>query len=194
MGGHHCPPDIADNSKPSFVASDDIDFSDLDGLCKRKPYAMICVGHPGGLLPFAQVKQVDAQYRPHFTYVSDEAQYHKDDFFNDWTICGDCEDYALTIANLLGREGEGGSFMFLNVMMDCDEDGCDAHAALWVLTADYSMVQIDVNDGPKPIPKKHWGSYEALIPLDGSRKAEPFPGFVVNGTDVAPVNHHKHPH
>ncbi|MBI1313674.1 hypothetical protein GC176_20470 [bacterium] len=179
MRGRYCPADKpgVDNEEGG-TSTDSIDYSAFADLCKASPAAVVCVGtRGGGLLTFSQVKAIDDAYRPRFRYRDDLTLHAPlDDWYDNWTTCGDCEDYALTLSELLARAGQAGDHMDLQFMLINVDKGWYAHATLWVRTSDRGIVEVDVNDRPRPL---RWseGVREGFIRMDGRRVLTPLSGF-----------------
>jgi predicted transglutaminase-like cysteine proteinase len=163
-----------------------ISIAPLTSFCKLKPKALICAGGIGTTLTLAQVRAVDAVFRAAFEYRSDDVQYG-DDVWNDATVCGDCEDYALTIASRLHAAGEGGGSMALMVWSPATGG---AHATLVVDTADAGLVEIGTgpaSEGPHTFDPKN-GRRFGFIVLDGRREIVPFPGYLVTSDHSAVIS------
>jgi predicted transglutaminase-like cysteine proteinase len=190
LGAHQCPPDRLPSfpfAVPDFDRHQGLDASDLVGFCRRKPHAVLCQGREGKLLTFAEVKEIDLAYRKIYQYRDDDLLYHVDDFYNAPVRCGDCEDYSLTMSELLADQGEAGGFMDLVLLLDCDQQGCEGHAKLWVVTADRGMIELGNDQAPHDI---WWKSpedvREGLVPMDGKRRLIAFPDYYVVNHQVGP--------
>jgi predicted transglutaminase-like cysteine proteinase len=142
----------------------------VNSLCRVKPKSLICAGGLGTRLTLAQVNAIDTVFRNEFEYRSDELQFG-DDVYQDNTVCGDCEDYALTLARRLNAGGQGGTFMAL--MIWSPYRGA-AHATLIVETADAGVVEIGTgpaaSEGAHPFDASR-GKRFGFIVLDGSARS-----------------------
>jgi hypothetical protein len=157
-----------------------INIGSVKSLCKVKPKSLICAGGLGTRLTLAQVNAIDTVFRGEFEYRSDELQFG-DDVYQDNAVCGDCEDYALTLARRLNAGGQGGAFMAL--MFWSPFRGA-AHATLIIETADAGVVEIGTgpaaSEGAHPFDPTR-GKRFGYIVLDGQRMMTLFPGYTLNG-------------
>lgn len=125
-----------------------IAISDYVRYCGDAAGSILCMKTPGRLLTLAEVTEVDARLRSRFEYRSDLAMYGQDFWLGD-TLCGDCEDYALTLASWLRAAGAGSEGMWLMIWAPSPETG---HATLVVETADAGTVEIGVSYDETPHP------------------------------------------
>ena len=193
FGATKCPQERempVDTSTLHPTTTPAIAFDDFPRLCKDHPDAVICAGSLSDKrLTFAEVVKIDAKLRAHFRYRSDDATAGRSDYWRHWTTCGDCEDYALTLSELLARSGEGGAhmglqFMFVPILPDDLGDPnaqvmWGAHATLWVDTTDKGTVEVSVGYPPQRLVYGY-GVRLGMIPMDGSRKALGFGQAVVH--------------
>lgn len=185
-GAMHCPDELTPSRGAAMDApATDYDRtqiveagSDLKPFCRRKPEAVICRGHIGRQLTFKEVKRVDAEYRAVFQYRTPEASYGRY-MWDNWSVCGNCSEYALTLSELLALDGEDGRDMHFMLVLQCDQTGCDGHARLWVRTSDKGIAEVDNQHAPDA---PHWteGEYEGYITMDGHRHVVPMPGWSVS--------------
>lgn len=173
----HCPAEIAPKYFPANYANREIDYTGLVTFCREAPDAVLCTGHPGAELTKAEVTQIDHRLRAEFQYRSDSQLYHMDDKWVDYTICGDCEDYALTLSEMLADNGEGGAHMALS--METVEDG-DGHATLLVDTSDAGQLEVSVGDGGEPQPLFKYIRRAGFMVMDGKRHITVEPGYYNN--------------
>lgn len=163
-----------------------IDVASFDGFCRVKPKALLCAGGIGTKLTLAQVSAIDAVFRHEFEYRDDDVQYGSD-VWNDAAVCGDCEDYALTLANRLHAGGEGGEDMALMIWSPYPGAG---HATLIVDTADAGLVEVGTGpaatESPHPFDPSQ-GARFGYIVMDGARAITPFPGYIVTRDRTAVV-------
>jgi len=201
-GFSDCPNEVAPpvewtkrNEKAEADATQDhepllLAFDAFPDLCRRTPAAVICAGHTTGKkLTVEEAWQVDFYLRYQFKYRSDWATAGFEDHWRNWTVCGDCEDYALTLSELLAARGQDGAEMKLQLMWVKKEDGSWAgHATLLIDTADAGWVEASVGTLGNPHPLYVYPADTikrgATIPLDGSRKATPAPGYVIMDGDA----------
>lgn len=145
-----------------------IDGRGAAALCRRDPQALLCAGGKGGdTLSLARVQAVDAELRAKYRYKSDEETYGVDDYWTHDVLCGDCEDYALTLADRLHAAGERSAAMSLMLWQPSLGVG---HATLLVDTADRGVVEAGVGPGGEP-QAVDWsaGTRIAFMALDGRR-------------------------
>lgn len=160
---------------PSRVVA--INVYELPFMCRRAPKALICAGGPGKALTPAEVISVDLPLRKAFEYRDDGLRTGHLDFWDNATLCGDCEDYALTLAERLHKAGQGGDRMIL--MMWSPGIGL-AHATLLVETTDgWYEVGVGAAETPAPYDTTR-GDRFGGIRMDGKRKLAPMPGYRVN--------------
>lgn len=147
-----------------------IDISDFGNLCRRER-SLICTGGPGRKLTLAEVQAVDQKMRALYEGRDDIVQFGLTDYWTAQTLCGDCEDYALGLAERLHRAGAAGQTMRL-VVWAPEPDY--AHVTLAIDTADAGEIEVGVlpTDQPQPI---NWakGRRFATIRLDGRRQVLP---------------------
>lgn len=167
-----------------------VGFSDFNRLCKESPKAVICAGHPGKMLTVEQVQAIDKVFRARFIYRSDMATAGVDDYWRNWSLCGDCEDYVLSLSELLAQHGEDGQYMQLQLMLaPANEQWTEwtGHATLWITTSDAGVVEAEVGElgNPHPLNMKY-GKRMATIRMDGLRTPVALPGFRIDvpGMDV----------
>lgn len=178
------PSELHDDGQP-LPPKPDLDFADFARFCEREPKAVLCAGHAGVRLPLTKVLAVEHELRIRFVYRSDMATHHADDYWQDNSFCGDCEDYALMASRDLAAAGEGGDFMFLSFMMvpvDPAKRTWDGHATLWVETADAGTVEISVGYGGEPHPLSAWPDVKRMmtIRMDGKQVPTALDGYVVD--------------
>lgn len=181
----HCPPltaaQIARSQLPTHLviqASNAIDVSSLAKFCGSGDgqQAVLCTGGGSGKLTLAEVKAVDAAIRSGFEYRDDFVAFGPDgaDRWQTNTLCGDCEDYALTVSDALHRAGEGGASMSLMLWLPSPTS---AHATLLVQTSDAGVVEISVGEGGEPKPyDPTLGERFAAIRMDGGHLIETLGG------------------
>lgn len=188
LHGQPCPPERSypdDHNVRHSTADVGVDIRAFADLCKRVPQAVACAGSKGHrLLTFSQVANVDSELRSVFAYRDDRTTSGKDDSYDNWTICGDCEDYALTLAELLSASDQ--SVMWLQFELLCDAQDCGGHATLWVLTLDRGIVEVDVNGSPRA-PDPNEGHWECVILMNGERQVAPFAGKMYDGIGCGPM-------
>ncbi|AXQ68576.1 peptidase [Caulobacter phage CcrPW] len=144
---------------------------------------MICAGGPGKALASADVISIDLEMRKQFEYRDDKLRTGNADFWDNDTLCGDCEDYALTLAERLHKAGQGGDRMIL--MMWSPGIGL-AHATLLVETADQGWYEVGVGAAETPAPYDSTrGDRFGGIRMDGKRKIGPMPGYRVDPEKTA---------
>lgn len=165
------PPAFAAKQQSSDAQSSKnpgVQVRDAKAYCKREPQALLCAGGRGDVLTLAQVRRVDGVLRARFHYRGDYAHYGVEDHWVSGTLCGDCEDYALSAADLLYGVGEGGAHMALMVWQPYLGAG---HATLLVETQDAGVVEISVGQGGEPQPM-NWssGSRIAYMRFDGKQQ------------------------
>lgn len=159
----------------------------LRPLCRNDAKSVICVGAAGGKANPLLVQVVDTMLRSEFEYRIDELTAGESDVWRTGVLCGDCEDYALTLADRLVRAGVGGEFMWL-ALWDVPSGG--AHATLLVQTTDDRVLEVSVGEGGRPVVyNPALGRRFAVIRLDGQRRVTPLPGYRNNifGTAVEQV-------
>lgn len=160
-------------------------------FCALKTSAVLCSGNtfsPNKDLSFSTIYAVDVQLRGRFIYNTDWSLYHVVDLWQNWVISGDCEDYALTLSELLSDYGQPGADMRLVLLKVKTPFGDVGHAMLAVKSEDGGWLIIGVN--PEERPLKEDGNAFILpdksyipmveIKMDGSQKVIPFPGFLVS--------------
>lgn len=183
--GHvQCPDEVVvHDDASSSGAPFGLTFEAFSVLCHDRPHAVICAGHRGGLLSLKQVLAIDGGLRAEFVYRSDEATHHSGDQWDNHTLCGDCEDYALDLSERLAGHGEGGQYMRLQLMavpVNVQMTQWGGHATLWVDTSDVGTVEISVGDiGPMPLDLSY-GRRMMVIQMDGQRRPQPLPGYWVD--------------
>lgn len=176
-----CPDDdvfsslIQLNVPPTTAAPSTINFEAFGVFCGRAPQAVLCVGHPGGRLLLSVVRHIDEIFLTNFKYRTDVQIYNKDDYWANWSVCGDCEDYALTMSELLAQAGEGGSFMRLEIM----RIGEFGHATLLVETINAGVWEIGVDMPMLPYNPKTY-TREMSIRMDGKRHPIAHRGYVID--------------
>lgn len=152
-----------------------LDITDANRFCTDTPKAVLCSGRPGKALTFEEVVRIDAKLRADFHYASDQARWGKTDYWSNATLCGDCEDYALTLSERLADAGEGGKDLAL---MLWSPGGVAGHATLLVLTADSGVVEIGVNAGEEPHVYGAEPVRLGMIVMDGRFKMTLMPGVI----------------
>lgn len=160
------PQDFAPISAISTVA--------FYNFCHKQPAALICAGGSGVALPSAEIVAIDTALRAEFDYRDDFIRTGETDVWDDNTVCGDCEDYALTLASRLHRAGQGGTHLILS--MWSPSPGA-AHATLLVETADKGWYEIGVGRGTPAPYDAALGVRFAGIRMDGKKQIAPMPGF-----------------
>lgn len=157
---------------PSRVEA--INVYELGYFCRRVPTALICAGGPGKALTPAQIILADLSLRMSFQYRDDQERTAHADFWDNDTLCGDCEDYALTLAERLHKAGQSGDRMIL--MMWSPGVGL-AHATLLVETTEgWYEVGVGVAETPAPYDVTR-GDRFGGIRMDGKRKLGVMPGY-----------------
>jgi predicted transglutaminase-like cysteine proteinase len=145
-----------------------IDIASFTDFCRVKTKALLCAGGLGAKLTLAQVNAIDTVFRNEFEYRDDDVQYGSN-VWNDAAVCGDCEDYALTLANRLHAGGEGGGYMALMIWSPFQGAG---HATLIVDTADAGLVEVGTGpaatESARPFDVTR-GARFAYIVMDGNR-------------------------
>lgn len=160
---------------PSRVAA--INVYELAFFCRRAPQALICAGGPGKALTPYEIITADLVLRQRFEYRDDKVRTGHADFWDNSALCGDCEDYALTLAERLHKAGQGGDRMIL--MMWSPGIGL-AHATLLVeTTAGWYEVGVGASETPAPYDATR-GDRFGGIRMDGKRKMGVMPGYRVN--------------
>lgn len=175
-GAHHCKPETgAGPIIPMDTRDPMIEFSDFTRFCRDNKLAALCAGTVGGTkLTLAQVRAVDAPFRARFQYRSDYSNYGVPDYWANWSVCGDCEDYALTESELLAIKGEGGTYMRL--MLEITPAG--AHATLLVETSDAGTVEVSVTPDGAPAPVDWTANLRMVtIRMDGKQQPVALPGY-----------------
>lgn len=145
-----------------------ITLAELGPFCERTPAAVLCAGNATNRKLTAQdVMRIDLQLRADFAYMGDYTLRGRwDDWRNDVT-CGDCEDYALTLAERLAAAGQDGRAMSLMIWMPSPEG---AHATLLVETADRGLLEVGVGPSEVALPyRAEIGWRFAVMPMDGAR-------------------------
>lgn len=193
-GGPSCPPltreqairaaEFALRPEPGMI--DAISTDAFRPYCRPGPRAkqpFLCTGGGGRKLTLAEVTAVDAAYRTQFTYRADYIEYGDEDRWRAGVVCGDCEDYSLTLAGKLHAAGGGGQFLRLMLWGYPTGGG---HATLLVETADAGVIEVGngpaATQGPQPYNPAR-GKRFATIRFDGKRKLEPTPGYKVTMFD-----------
>jgi predicted transglutaminase-like cysteine proteinase len=161
-----------------------IDASELVDLCQKHSGvapALICTGGAGGKLTLTEVKAIDALMRMDFEYRDDFVRFAPlEDVWEEErstdNLCGDCEDFVLSLAWRLNQVGEGGAYM---QMMLWEPEPAAGHATLLVETSDAGVVEMGVGDGgwPRALDLKE-GHRFGTIRFDGRQKVESLPGYV----------------
>lgn len=174
-----CPADSGKTMPggPANPADFLVNFGELAGFCQRTPLAALCAGTNGTkLISSADLIRIDANFRGDFRYCSDPRLYGQIDRWVNWTLVGDCEDYALTMAELLAREGVTGDD--LQLVVGTQKAG-EKHAMLRVRTTSGWWLT-GVGGMGLPGPESEFSfRQEVLIPMDGKHKAYPLPGYTL---------------
>lgn len=165
------PPIVITPDDPNNYA---VDFSELVDFCKIESDAVLCSGHRGATLPLATVLKLDNSFREVFQYRSDFQLYGKQDWWVGYTTCGDCEDYALTMSEILADAGEGGEHMALSL----ETINGTPHATLLVDTSDAGKYEISVGSRP-PFPYAVYDRRDMTITMDGKLVAHPEVGYAI---------------
>lgn len=165
-----------------FTPISAISVEAFTAFCRRKPTALICSGGPGVALSSDEVVAIDAVLRKEFEYRDDLTRTGEADVWDDNTVCGDCEDYALTLASRLHRAGQGGANLIL--MLWSPSPG-SAHATLLVETTDKGWYEVGVGDGTPAPYYAALGVRFAGIRLDGERKIATMPGYRLSDDKTA---------
>jgi predicted transglutaminase-like cysteine proteinase len=174
------------NSKPGEVIVG-LDVSGFKEMCLAQPTTVLCRGGQGGMPTIATVRLADAALRAVFEYRSDYVEYGVTDRWRAGAVCGDCEDYALALAERLHVVGVGGKFMWLDVMTTSPTLG---HATLLVQTSDAGVVEVSVGAGGEPAlydPRRGFPNRYGSMRLDGRQKWTAEPGYEVRGLGIYPV-------
>lgn len=171
-------------ASPETSAAGAMTISGWGPYCARQPTAALCAGGAGRKVTRQEVAEVDAKLRARFEYRYDFTQYGRDDVWASGVTCGDCEDYALTLADDLKRIGAAGASMWLLVWEVYPGGG---HATLVVDTQDAGTVEVSVGEGlgVGPVPfddtkGKRW----AALPMDGSGAVALYPGVQAFRSDT----------
>lgn len=145
-----------------------LDVSDFGPFCERSPQAVLCAGNVTNRRLTAQdVMRIDLQLRADFEYRGDYTTYGSWDRWRNNVTCGDCEDYALTLAERLAAAGQDGRAMSLMIWMPSPEG---AHATLLVETADRGLLEVGVGPSEVALPyRAEIGWRFAIMPMDGAR-------------------------
>lgn len=154
-------------SKPSYGGPQVLRIADFEPFCARSPDSVICKGSPGWKMTLSEVKTVDSWLRAQFEYTDDDLMFDRSDYWADDTVCGDCEDYALTLSRYLAAKGQGGDAMWLALWVPAWAGG---HATLLVDTSDAGIVEISVGAGGEPALYEKEPVRIATIRLDGKRE------------------------
>lgn len=167
----------AEIASMAFPTNPQVDVSAWKSFCADKPAAVACAGGRGHLLKLREVKRIDMALRLSFEYRSDAMQYGREDVWNDATTCGDCEDYALTLASRLHQAGERGGAMRLMAWLPVP---WAAHATLVVQTADAGEVEVGVGRHETPHPYDLTkGVRVGYLVMDGHRTWRTLAGSLV---------------
>lgn len=146
-----------------------IDASSYFQLCASQPNTVACAGRAGRELSLGEVEHVDHKLRARFEYRGDFIQYGWSDPWVANVTCGDCEDYALTLADELAAAGASGGSMKLMLWSPWKGAG---HATLLIHTSDAGWIEAGVNPGETPRAyDPNLGVRFSIINLDGTQSA-----------------------
>ncbi|AXQ68245.1 peptidase [Caulobacter phage CcrBL10] len=181
----HCPPVkpivASGDEKRDYGGKVEVSIDGITDFCQKFTENPLCKAKTGRKLTFSEVLAQDSALRSHFTYVSDDILYQRSDFYAENGFCGDCEDYALTLAHRLSDAGADGTSMWLEIWNPAWIGG---HATLLVQTSDKGMIEIGVGDPPEP----YTGGPVRLgrIQMDGKLEVQLYEGvkFIRRGGDT----------
>lgn len=140
-------------------------------FCRFNALSVACAGGAGRKLTLVEVDSIDRSLRARFEYRDDVVQYGRTDPWMSGVTCGDCEDYALTLADDLHRAGAGGDS--LRLMLWSPQPGA-GHATLLIETADAGLIEVGVNWNETPRAyDPNRGVRFTTLRFDGSRLALP---------------------
>lgn len=159
-----------------------MEVSEIERFCNdAATEAVLCSGgdpaQAGQMLTAADVARVDATLRAVFHYRDDAAFFGRSDFWHNDTRCGDCEDYALTVSEMLAKAGQGGDKMALMIW---SPDRLSGHATLLVETSDAGILEIGVSptEGPR-LFNERLGVRLGYVLMDGRLNMTLYPGVEV---------------
>lgn len=178
---------VEEAQKPAGPVISGLDVSGFREMCRVQPAKVLCRGGQGGMPTISTVRAADAALRIVFEYRSDFVEYGVDDKWRSGVVCGDCEDYALALADRLHTVGVGGQFMWLDVMTTAPTLG---HATLLVQTSDAGVVEVSVGAGGEPTlydPHRGFPARYGSMRLDGRQQWTAEPGYEVRGLGIFPV-------
>ncbi|UTC29827.1 putative transglutaminase-like cysteine peptidase [Bajunvirus bajun] len=155
-----------------------MEVGDIERFCNDPTVSsVLCAGGGDAALPLEQVVRIDAALRAKFYYTPDDLMFGKEDYWSSNTVCGDCEDYALTVAEMLHTAGQGGSKMALMIWAP---GGTSGHATLLVETADAGVVEIGVGVYETPMPFQETRPVRlGSVLMDGDLSVDLRPGFSI---------------
>ncbi|ARB14258.1 hypothetical protein Ccr5_gp040c [Caulobacter phage Ccr5] len=170
---HQCPADPkssgSDGETPAYGGEVAVAIPDLRVFCEKWAKNPLCEVRKGQKLAFSEVFEQDKALRSTFQYTSDRMMYQQGDFWAENAFCGDCEDYALTLARRLADAGAGGDTMWLEIW---NPNWIGGHASLVVATADRGEVEINVWKGGEPAPFVATPVRLGRIALDGKLEVQ----------------------
>jgi len=145
----------------------------------RKSKSLLCTGGAGRQPTLEEVREVDWALRQTFEYRDDFIQTGRtDDWVPGAVTCGDCEDYALSLADKLHQAGIGGQYLRLVIWAPYADAG---HATLLIDTANAGEIEVGVGDVELPHPMDWaYGKRFATIRFDGKRVLISREGFWCN--------------
>lgn len=155
-----------------------VEITPIRRFCAKNRENPICTPISGRKLTLAEANAVDSWLRSQFTYTSDVLMHGDDDFYDDNTVCGDCEDYALTLARYLAKKGQAGSAMWLAIWYPDWEGG---HATLIIDTEDYGLAEYTVGGTPGAnlYDPEHQPVRLGTIQMDGKLAVATYPGVIL---------------
>lgn len=144
-------------------------------FCREEPQAIACAGAAGGRLSLREVRLIDAGLRAEFEYRDDILEFGRGDEWRHDVVCGDCEDYALTLSERLSDVGQGGDGMAMVIWFT---DRYTGHATLAVDTSDAGTVEIGVGSAETP-DFMVWskGVRVGVMRMDGRKQFTAAPGW-----------------
>lgn len=137
--------EASEGQKPVIGGPVGIEIGQIVQFCAKNHENPLCEPISGRKMTLAEANAVDSWLRSQFEYTDDDLTHGTSDFWDGDTVCGDCEDYALTLALYLAKKGQAGPSMWLAVGYPGWIGG---HATLLVDTSDYGVVEYTVGGTP----------------------------------------------
>lgn len=166
------------------ISSYELEFNDLRRFCAETPSYVLCRGSAGGRLSIRRVIEIDQRLRARFQYRSDFDVWGVSDRWTGFAYEGDCEDYVLTLSEMLAGEGEGGKYMSMSLLLVPDALSghmLNGHATLLVETSDFGVVEIGVRDSERPASLTDEGRYRLVaITMDGLAIPRAYRDYKIN--------------